>query len=199
MHNLTIILGSSSEYRKTLLQRLHIPFITYAPDIDETPQEGESALQLVERLSREKALAVAEHHPNSLIIASDQVAVLQGQDKILGKPGNAENAIQQLIECSGQTIHFLTGLAVYNSNTKRFQYSTEHYTVTFRDLTHKEIVRYVGKDQPYYCAGSFKAEGLGITLFEKMEGSDPNTLIGLPLIRLNQFLINEDLNPLLAD
>ncbi|MCK5917372.1 MAG: septum formation inhibitor Maf [Cocleimonas sp.] len=181
-----LILGSTSPFRKELLQRLSIPFTTDSPDIDETPLDNESPEAYVLRLSLEKARAVATQHPNALIIGSDQCSVLNGT--IRGKPGNHENAMQQLRESSGKRVSFLTGLCLYNSKTKQYQLDLVPFHVDFRELTDNEIDAYLQVDQPYACAGSFKSEGLGITLFKRLHGDDPTALIGLPLIRLSEML-----------
>lgn len=182
-----IILASTSAFRQSLLQKLNLPFITAAPQTDETPLADESASQLVLRLAKEKALAVAGTHPG-IIIGSDQVAVVD--DRIIGKPLSRDNAIAQLSAQSGKTITFYTGLAVYDSQTQSIQAQVEAFYVSFRTLTLEEIEAYVDAEQPWYCAGSFKSEGLGICLFDRLEGRDPNTLVGLPLILLCEFLRN---------
>lgn len=181
-----LILGSTSPYRRELMQRLHTPFETAAPDIDETRHEGESARDMVLRLSLEKAQAVAAQHPDALIIGSDQCAVLHEQ--VIGKPGSHENAVKQLQDSSGQTVAFLTGLCLYDSRDGSYQLDFVPFQVDFRELTDAEIDRYLRKDQPYNCAGSFRSESLGITLFKRMYGDDPTALMGLPLIRLSQML-----------
>lgn len=181
-----LILGSTSPYRRELMQRLHTPFETAAPDIDETRLEGESARDMVLRLSLEKARKVAEQHPDALIIGSDQCAVLHEQ--IIGKPGSHENAVKQLQNSSGETVYFLTGLCLYDSRDGSYQLDVVPFQVDFRELTDGEIDRYLRKDQPYNCAGSFRSESLGITLFKRMTGDDPTALMGLPLIRLSQML-----------
>lgn len=186
---LPIILASSSPYRKLLLSQLGKAFETINPGIDESPLPKESAEALAGRLSKEKALAVSQHAENHLIIASDQVACVQ--NIILNKPGNFDNARKQLKLCSGQSVAFYTGIALLNSQTNKLQLTTERYEVTFRQLSSKTIDRYLEKEQPFDCAGSFKMEGLGISLFEKMQGNDPNSLIGLPLIQLVSLFANE--------
>jgi len=181
-----IVLASSSTYRKQLLSPL-IPSLTcVAPDIDESINAGESAENYVSRLALEKVIAVAKDQKNALVIGSDQCAVLKG--KIISKPGNHEKALAQLKVSSGKCVTFYTGLAVINTKANSQQVSCETFQVTFRKLSEKQIIAYLDKDQPYDCAGSFKAEGLGITLFEKMQGDDYNTLIGLPLIKLTSML-----------
>jgi septum formation protein len=181
-----LILGSTSPFRKELLQRLSIPFITDTPDIDETPLKNEVPKDYVLRLSLEKARVVANQHPHALIIGSDQCSVLNG--RIRGKPGNHENAMQQLRESSGERVSFLTGLCLFDSKTEEYQLDLVPFHVDFRELTDTEIEAYLKADQPYGCAGSFKSEGLGISLFKRLQGEDPTALIGLPLIRLSEML-----------
>lgn len=183
-----IVLASTSIYRKTLLERLQLPFITHSPNINETPLPNETPESLVRRLSYEKAQAVAVYHPEAVIIGSDQVAVLNGQ--IIGKPGSHKAAKDQLQRSSGKTISFLTGLTVFNSATASADTVVDAYEVTFRTLNNTEIESYLLKEKPYDCAGSFKSEGLGIALFEEMKGDDPTSLIGLPLISLTRLLKN---------
>ena len=186
----TLVLGSTSPFRREILQKLGLPFETAAPDIDESHLENETPEQLVGRLAEAKAREVAKQYPNALIIGSDQVAVNEGE--ILGKPHTHERAIEQLQNASGKTVRFLTGLCLYNSATDNTQCEVVPFDVVFRELTLKQIDSYLKREQPYKCAGSFKSEALGITLFERLEGEDPNTLIGLPLIRLVRMLENED-------
>lgn len=185
----TLILGSSSPFRAELLKKLQINFIQHSPDIDETQLEGESAPALVERLAQEKARLIAETYPRALIIGSDQVAVADGN--VLGKPGNHQTAIQQLMMASGKSVTFYTGLALYNAENQTMQHIVEPFTVHFRELTEKQIEYYLNQEKPYQCAGSFKSEGFGICLFSRLEGDDPNSLIGLPLIKLIELLSNE--------
>ncbi len=189
-----LILGSSSPFRAELLAKLGLPFDVASPDIDEQALPGENATQLVKRLSLQKAHAIAIDHPNALIIASDQVALLNGT--ILAKPGNHENAVQQLQAASGKTVQFLTGLALFNSQTGEMQSLVEPFEVHFKTLTLEQINFYLEQEKPYQCAGSFKSEGLGISLFTKLSGEDPNSLIGLPLIRLIALLKNQGVNVL---
>lgn len=189
-----IILGSSSPYRSELLAKLKLPFTTASPNIDESPLMGESPAQLVLRLAENKARKVAETNLSALVIGSDQVAVLDGE--ILGKPGTAENAVKQLLATSGKTVTFLTGLALYNAANQQMQSIVEPFEVRFRSLSETQIRRYVDLEQPFDCAGSFKSEGLGISLFSEFRGSDPNSLIGLPLIRLTDMLAAQDVNVL---
>jgi MAF protein len=184
-----IVLGSTSPFRKALLQRLCIDFICDAPDIDETPLDNEAVEDMVVRLAIAKAQAISRDHINALIIGSDQSAILQGEK--LTKPGNYENAFKQLTRASGQKIIFQTGLCLLNTETGNIQSACIPYTVVFKKLTATMIEHYLHKEKPYNCAGSFKSEGLGIALFERFEGDDPNALIGLPLIQLVSFLDNE--------
>ncbi len=181
-----LILGSTSPFRKELLERLCIPFICDTPNIDETPLENESPNDYVKRLSLEKARAVAKNHPDALIIGSDQCSVLKGQ--IRGKPGNHKNAIKQLRESSAERVSFLTGLCLLDSRSNTFQLDMIPFHVDFRELTNSEIESYLRAEEPYFCAGSFKSEGLGISLFERLQGDDPTALIGLPLISLSNML-----------
>ena len=189
MSHPTLVLASSSPYRAELLSRLNISFEQASPDVDESPLENETAEELVLRLALLKAKALETKYPNALIIGSDQVALLD--NKILGKPGNHQNAVQQLKNASGRTVTFLTSLCLYNSQSKQHQLDVAPYQVSFRDLTDQQIENYLKTEQPYNCAGSFKSEGLGITLFASQKGEDPNALIGLPLIRLVTMLNNE--------
>lgn len=177
-----IILASSSIYRKALLERLPLNFITAEPNIDESRLAEESPPELARRLSLEKARVIAEQHPDALIIGSDQVAVLNGE--ILGKPGTVERAEQQLQRASGNSVEFLTGLCLYDSRDNSYQLDLIPFRVWFRSLSAEQIKRYVELEQPLNCAGSFKWEKLGIALFERMEGDDVTALEGLPLIRL---------------
>jgi len=182
----TLVLASTSPFRRQLLERLGLPFETFAPQLDESRQRGEAATQLVRRLAEAKARAAASAFPNALIIGSDQVAVC-GED-ILGKPGSHDNACRQLARLAGQRVSFLTGLCLFDSRSASVRLDLVPYHVTFRALTEAQIDRYLRAEQPYNCAGSFKSEGLGISLFEAMEGEDPSALIGLPLIRLVSWL-----------
>lgn len=184
--DLSLILASTSVYRKAILDKLGIPFTCAAPNIDETPRAAEAPAAMVQRLALEKAKAVADQHPHALIIGSDQCAVLDGN--ILGKPGDHATAVQQLHASSGREVIFQTGLCLYDSRDGSYQLDVIPFHVVFRALSSVEIEAYLHKEQPYQCAGSFKSEGLGITLFERLQGDDPNTLIGLPLIRLAAML-----------
>jgi septum formation protein len=185
----TLILASSSPYRKELLQRLRLEFQVAAPDVDETPQPQETPQALVKRLAIAKARAVAEQHPGSLVIGSDQVAVHQGT--IVGKPLTHERAVAQLRAASGTEVVLYTGLALVNADTGTIQSEVVPYRVVFRTLSQAQIENYLRREQPYHCAGSVKSEGLGVALLERFEGEDPATLIGLPLIRLVRMLENE--------
>lgn len=189
-----IILASSSPYRRLLMDKLGLNYIWQAPNIDESPSKEETPEQLVMRLARQKALALAGKHPKSLIIGSDQIAV--AHDQILGKPLNYTRAHAQLSAVSGQTVTFFTGLCLLNTTSGQNQLICETYNVFFRNLTSDQIDSYLRKEEPYDCAGSFKSEGLGISLFSKLEGRDPNTLIGLPLIALIEMLNKEGVDPL---
>jgi len=191
---LPIILASSSPYRRELLNKLTLPFTCQSPNIDESILDGESPEQLVERLALEKANAVAIDNPDALIIASDQVAVLDGY--VMAKPHTHKNAIEQLKHSSGNTVRFLTSLCLLNSQTGEHQSAIAPYSVEFLPLTSSQIEGYLRKEQPYQCAGSFKSEGLGITLFKCFNGEDPNSLIGLPLIALTRMLRNHGIDPL---
>lgn len=192
--NHRLLLASSSIYRQEILQKLKLPFVCAAPNIDESPLPNEQAEDLVLRLAKNKALALAAHYPDHLIIGSDQVATLDNQ--IIGKPHTHIKATEQLTSFRNRTVVFLTGLCLYNAATQKLRTSVERYSVSFRDLTDAQINAYLTLEQPYDCAGSFKSEGLGISLFSKMEGEDPNTLIGLPLIALIRMLNNEGIDPL---
>jgi len=180
-----LVLASTSPFRRELLTRLGLGFVTAAPEVDETPRRGETPDALVRRLSEAKAHAVGETC-RGLIIGSDQVATT-GSD-ILGKPGTHERAVAQLQHLSGKTVTFHTGLCLLNSENGELQLDVVPFRVVFRQLDDERIERYLQHDRPYNCAGSFKSEGLGITLFERMQGDDPTALIGLPLIRLTTML-----------
>lgn len=187
-----LILGSSSPFRAELLKKLGLPFIAASPNINESPLPDEHPEQLVQRLSEQKAQTIALDYANALIIGSDQVAILD--DQILGKPGNHENAVKQLNAASGKTVLFLTGLTLLNSQTGRKQTVLEPFEVSFKQLSAEQIEFYLQQEQPYQCAGSFKSEGFGISLFSKLKGDDPNSLIGLPLIKLVQLLAAEGID-----
>ena len=189
-----LILASTSPYRKQLLEKLGLPFECAAPEVDEFPLPGETPRSLVLRLAQAKAQALAARFPDHLIIGSDQVCLLDGE--ITGKPHTEENARLQLKKASGNVVTFYTGLALYNSANGQLQTECEPFDVHFRHLSEQEINAYIRKENPLNCAGSFKSEGLGIALFDRLEGRDPNTLIGLPLIALCKMLRRENFNPL---
>lgn len=191
-----LYLASTSPYRRQLLAKLTPHFTAIKPHVDETPLPGEDANSLVSRLAQAKAQAVGATLTEGLVIGSDQVAVFNGQ--IIGKPHTEQNAIAQLRQFSGHSVTFLTGLALVNAASGNCQLVVEPFTVHFRSLSAAEIRAYVTREQPLDCAGSFKSEGLGISLFSALEGEDPNSLIGLPLIKLLQLLRNEGLNLLTA-
>ena len=187
---MNIVLASSSIYRKKLLEPLITDFECITPDIDESTKTDELASDYVSRLALEKAQAVSiklkSNQKPALVIGSDQCAVLD--EKIITKPNSHDTAFQQLKNSSGKIVIFYTGLCVINSETNNKQVDYETFQVTFRTLTDQKINAYLAKDQPYDCAGSFKAEGLGIALFKRMQGDDPSSLIGLPLIKLTSML-----------
>ncbi|MGK0411086.1 MAG: MAF protein [Shewanella psychromarinicola] len=179
-----IILASSSAYRQTILKKLHIPFSNVTPNIDESSVATESISDQVERLAKNKALSISSQsaYKDSYVIGSDQLASFKGQ--VLGKPGDFATAKQQLLMFSGQTVRFYTGLCLVHAANNELSQIVETFDVTFKTLTESQIAIYLKIEQPYDCAGSFKCEGLGIALFESLNGRDPNTLIGLPLIAL---------------
>ena len=184
-----LVLASTSPFRRELLARLQVPFSIGDPEVDERRRPDEPPIDLVQRLAEAKARAVGERHPDTLVIGSDQVACVDG--RILGKPGTRENALRQLREASGRCVTFYTGLCLLNTASGRAQVGCEPFRVHFRALDDAQIGRYLDAEQPYNCAGSFKSEGLGISLFERLEGDDPNALVGLPLIRLVAMLAAE--------
>ena len=188
----TLILASSSVYRRELLQKLQIPFSCVSPQLDESALKGEKPHETALRLAQEKAKKIGEEYPHALVIGCDQVATLDGEQ--LGKPGNHKNAVKQLKKMRGREVTFYSALCLYNAATGNMQAQTVPYLVKFRELTDEEIEHYLVKDQPYQCAGSAKSEGLGIALIERMLGEDPNALIGLPLIKLISMLKNEGVN-----
>ncbi|MFO6423485.1 Maf family protein [Motilimonas sp. KMU-193] len=190
--NKKIVLASTSPYRKALLEKLNLTFTTAKPETDETALADESAIELVERLAIAKAQAIASKTPEALVIGSDQVCFNGTQ--ILGKPGTHDNAVAQLKAASGKKVTFYTGLALINSDTGEISSLVEPYTVHFRELTEQMIENYIRLEQPLDCAGSFKSEGLGISLFSRLEGRDPNSLIGLPLISLIEMLEKQGVN-----
>lgn len=176
----TLVLASTSRYRQMLLERLGIPFVTSGSEVDEQRGPDEDALTLSQRLARAKAAAVASRYPSCVVIGSDQVAV-RGRI-VLGKPGTRDRCIEQLREASGQRVHFHTGVELIDTRTGRQESHVDTTTVTFRKLGDAEVQRYVDAEQPFDCAGGFKCEGLGISLFERIDSQDPTALIGLPLI-----------------
>ena len=182
----TVVLGSTSRYRRELLSRLNLPFEVSAPAVDETPLPGETPRDLALRLALAKARAVAARHPEAVVIGSDQVADLAGQP--LGKPGSHERAVQQLRKMRGQTVVFQTALAVVCHASGFEQVDLAPVRVTFRDLSDAEIENYLQIEKPYDCAGSAKSEGLGIALLERIDNDDPTALVGLPLIRTARML-----------
>lgn len=193
---LTLVLASTSSYRRNQLSQLHSNFLCLAPNLDETPQSGESPAQLCTRLALAKARAVVGDAPeNALIIGADQCAALD--DEILGKPLTVENALSQLTRCSGQRVRFYSGLCVLNNASGEHLSDAVVTEVRFRNLSRQEIAAYIEREKALDCAGSFKCEGLGIALFEEIKSSDPSALIGLPLIQLNRFLLHFGFNPLL--
>lgn len=181
-----VVLGSTSRYRRELMERLRLPFSVSAPDVDETPAPGESPRNLALRLALAKAKAVATQHPEAVVIGSDQVADLAGQP--LGKPGEHARAVQQLRQMRGKTVVFQTALAVVCLATGFEQVDLAEVRVVFRDLSDDEIEAYLQAEKPYDCAGSAKSEGLGIALLESIDNDDPTALIGLPLIRTARLL-----------
>ncbi|MCX5467117.1 Maf family protein [Acinetobacter nematophilus] len=184
-----IILASSSQTRQDLMNRLGLDYRCISPDIDESPQNESHADQLAKRLAFEKAFFIAKNCPNAIVIGSDQVAWREhAPQDFIGKPLSVDNAIQQLQANSGQNVFFSTALSVQHLASGYEQTLVEHYHVKFRDLTLAEIERYIEIDQPLHCAGSFKCESLGISLFEQMIGQDQTTLMGMPMIQLCRIL-----------
>ena len=189
MSHTTIILASSSQTRKDLMNRLGVVYECISPQIDESPQCELHADDLAKRLAFEKAKMISEQHPNAIVIGSDQVAWREGApDIFIGKPLSVENAIKQLQANSDHFVYFSTALSVQHQSTGFEQTIIEHYKVKFRKLDLGEIERYVERDQPLHCAGSFKCESLGISLFEQMIGQDQTTLMGMPMIQLCKIL-----------
>jgi len=193
----SLILASSSPFRKAILEKLSISFITVPPNIDETRKTAETPYDLVYRLAEEKAKEVAKTH-SGLIIASDQVATLDSGneegDEILNKPLTHQNAFAQLQKSSGRTVTFLTSIALLNTETGILQNHVEFFRVFFKSLSDHHILSYLEKEDVLNCAGSFKSEGLGATLINRMEGNDPNSLIGLPTIQLTKMLAKENVH-----
>ena len=192
----TLVLASTSRYRRELLMRLGMPFEVIAPAVDETPLPDESPASTALRLSRLKAEAAAVSFPDALIIGSDQVLMLG--DDVLGKPGNYDNAFVQLRRMRGQTMVFHTALTLLNSRTDRVQTRDVPTEVRLRALSDAQIAAYLAREQPYDCAGSAKSESLGIALIERMDTTDPTALIGLPLIALTDMLLDEGVDVLTA-
>lgn len=189
MNNSSIILASSSQTRKALMDRLHLDYQTIVPDIDESPQGENHADDLAKRLAFEKAKAISELHPEAIVIGSDQVAWREGApDIFMGKPLTVDKAIRQLQANSNKIVYFSTALSVQQKSTGFEKTIVEHYKVKFRRLSQAEIERYIEIEQPLHCAGSFKCESLGISLFEEMIGQDQTTLMGMPMIKLCQIL-----------
>jgi septum formation protein len=186
-----LILASTSRYRRSLLERLGLPFSCVAPGVDEAALSNESGMALVTRLARAKAAAVASQHPQAWVIGSDQVALLVeagAEETILGKPGTASRCIQQLEQCSGKTLSFITGVAVVQHGSGACREFIDNTRVRYRHLDRATIERYVKRERPFDCAGGFKSEALGITLCDSIDSTDPTGLIGLPLIRLSALL-----------
>ena len=190
----SLILASTSPYRRALLERLRLPFTTCKPGVDETRVPDESADEMLRRLAHAKAHAIAREHPDAWVIGSDQCAVLN--DSILGKPGNHARAFAQLKAACGKHVVFHTGLSLMQLESGFERVLNVPFSVYFRELSDQEIEHYLQREQPYDCAGSFKSEGLGITLFQSMQGADPSSLIGLPLIALCNMLREAGLDPL---
>jgi septum formation protein len=187
-----LILASSSVYRRELLNRLAVPYTAISPDVDESALEHELPQETALRLAQLKARTIAADHPDSLVIGCDQVATLDNIQ--LGKPMTHDNAVRQLTMMRGRSVVFHSALCLYNANTEHMQHDVVPYTVEFRELTDEQIENYLRLEQPYDCAGSAKSEGLGIALIAAMHGTDPNALIGLPLISLITMLQNEGVN-----
>jgi septum formation protein len=191
----TLILGSTSRYRRELLERLRLPFEVHAPDVDETPLSGEMPAALAQRLALAKARAVSAAHPGAVVIGSDQVADLDGTP--IGKPGTHERAVEQLRSMRGRSIVFQTAVAVVRASTGYAGTALAPVTVRFRNLSDAEIEHYLRTEQPYDCAGSAKCETLGIALLDAIDSDDPTALVGLPLIRTCALLRAAGIDPLL--
>jgi septum formation protein len=190
-----LILGSTSRYRRELLNRLRLPFDVLAPDVDETPRAGERPADLAVRLATAKAREVAQRRPDAVVIGSDQVADLEGEP--IGKPGTHERAVAQLTRMSGRTVVFQTAVCVVRLGIGFERTELAPVKVRFRELTPAEIERYLRAEAPYDCAGSAKSEGLGIALLAAIDSDDPTALVGLPLIRTCELLRQAGLDPLL--
>ena len=193
-----LVLASSSPFRKQLLQRLQLSFVTASPDIDESKLDDESPRDYVNRLSREKSQVLALHHPDSLIIGSDQV-LLTSNGQIQGKPITHANAVRQLQCVRGTQALLITGLALYNSQTRQIQSDVVDYQIRYRNYSDEEIENYLMREKPYNCAGALKSEGLGTVLLSQLSGDDPTAVIGLPLIRLTEMLLHEGYPVLSSD
>lgn len=194
VNGLRLVLASSSTYRQALLRRLGLPFRCVAPDIDERPRSGEDPRTTVTRLAESKARRVAEQANDALVIGSDQLATLDG--RVMGKPGGRQANITQLKAASGRWVEFLTGVCLLNAATGSRQVEAVEFRVQFRPLSDPQIENYVDRERPFDCAGGFKSEGLGISLFARMQGDDPTSLVGLPLISLRMMLENEGIDVL---
>ncbi len=186
LSTMRVILASSSVFRKQLLSKLRIPFKCISPDIDESRQKGESVTSYVKRLSINKALKVAESHAGSIVIGSDEVADLN--NKILGKPLTKSNAVKQLRMISGNKVIFRTGLCVMNSDSKKYLSSVNNYTIYFKNLDNKLIKSYLEADDVLKCAASIRIEGAAINLVKSMNGKDPSSIMGLPLLKVIEYL-----------
>ena len=186
---MTLVLASSSKPRKDLLDRLHVPYISYSPNIDESARDNESTQDLVLRLAREKAEAVSAQFPNALVIGCDQTAECEGTQ--LNKPHHFERAVLQLKSVSGKKVQFITGLCVLNTQTGQMQQHMEITDTYFKNLTLSQIENYLHREEPYESCGSIKSEGLGIALVDKIVSNDPTSLVGMPMIALIRMLNNE--------
>lgn len=192
-----LILASTSIYRKALLEKLRLPFECERPEVEEHPLDNESAHDMVVRLAQLKACAVARRHADALVIGSDQVASIEGH--LLGKPADVHAAQAQLKQCSGKTVRFYTGLSLVQSANMHINTRVDTFDVHFKTLNDAQISAYIAKEMPLDCAGSFKSEGLGIALFSSLDGKDPNSLVGLPLIDLCDMLMEVGIDPLLTN
>lgn len=193
------ILASSSPFRKSILEKILPVFESFSPNIDESPKANESVIELVERLALEKAKTALQFYQQGVVIGSDQVAVFEtpnNKGQILGKPHTRDNAIKQLSLFSGNKVRFITSLAVFDIATNNTLVTHDTTDVYFKTLRQAQIEQYIDKEQPLNCAGSFKSEGLGIVLFDKILGEDPNSLVGLPLIKLTNLLAQIGIDPL---
>ena len=191
-----LVLASSSRYRRELLARLGLPFRWASPDVDETPLPEEPVAALVERLALAKATALAASFPDALLIGSDQACQVEGTSITLGKPGGFEPALTQLLACNGRQVCFHTAVTLLDARTGQRWQARDEYRVYFRRSSEAELRAYLLRETPYDCAGSFKAEGLGIALFSALEGRDFHSLVGLPLISLCELLRQAGVDPL---